>query len=95
MLTTPAFMAQEVDQPDRETPVSHVTNSVPQVQIGVNPAPEIIAALLDWVSQIQEVEVRQTVGSLPGALGFWISEDSDPDPPKGNCWRSGVRASSP
>ena len=63
------------DLPTRKTPVPETTNSVPHVQIGVQPVPEISEALIDRVATIPGVEIRNTVISLPGALGFWIKED--------------------
>ncbi len=51
------------------------TSGVPHVQIGVEPVPEISAELLNRVSDIPGIEIRDTVVSLPGALGFWLNED--------------------
>ncbi|NNL19171.1 MAG: phospholipase [Boseongicola sp.] len=61
--------------PGRETPVPQTTDGVPHVQIGIDPDPEISAELLDRVSRLPGVEIRPTVISLAGALGFWISEE--------------------
>ncbi|MDP5219019.1 DUF5519 family protein [Ruegeria sp. 2205SS24-7] len=61
--------------PARETPIPRTTNGVPHVQIEVEPVPEISEALLKRVSELPGVEIRPTVVSLPGALGFWVSED--------------------
>ena len=70
---SPTFAANEL--PMRSTPIPQTTNGVPHVQIGVEPVPEISKALLDKVAKIPGVEIRNTVISLPGALGFWIMED--------------------
>ena len=59
----------------RTTPIPKTTNGVPHVQIGVEPVPEISEALLTKVAMIPGVDIRKTVISLPGALGFWIKED--------------------
>jgi phospholipase/carboxylesterase len=67
--------ADDIELPRRETPIPRTTNNVPHVQIGIEPIPEITAELLSRVAQIPGVEIRKTVVSLPGALGFWISED--------------------
>lgn len=61
--------------PGRETPVPQTTDGVPHVQIGIEPNPAISAELLERVSEIPGVEIRPTVISLPGALGFWIGDD--------------------
>ena len=68
-----ALAASEL--PMRTTPIPETTNGVPHVQIGVEPVPEVSAALLDKVAMIPGVDIRNTVISLPGALGFWIKED--------------------
>ena len=61
--------------PTRGSPVPVTTDGVPHVQIGVDPIPEISADLLQRVSKIPGVDIRDTVISLPGALGFWVLED--------------------
>jgi len=58
----------------RSGPIPQTTNNVPHVQIGVTPDPEISAELLLQVSKLPGVEIRETVISLPGAKGFWITE---------------------
>lgn len=68
-----ALAANEL--PTRTTPIPETTNGVPHVQIGVKPVPEISEALLDKVATIPGVDIRNTVISLPGALGFWINDD--------------------
>ena len=61
--------------PTRTSPIPLTTDGVPHVQIGVEPDPEISAALLRRVSNIPGVEIRDTVVSLLGAKGFWLNED--------------------
>ncbi|MGP6088134.1 luciferase domain-containing protein [Antarctobacter jejuensis] len=61
--------------PRRETPAPRTTNSVPHVQIGVTPVPELSAELLNRVAAIPGVEIRNTVVSLPGAKGFWVRDN--------------------
>jgi phospholipase/carboxylesterase len=68
-----ALAANEL--PMRTTPIPETTNGVPHVQIGIEPVPEISEALLKKVATIPGVDIRNTVISLPGALGFWIKED--------------------
>ena len=67
--------AEAGDLPRRETPIPRTTNGVPHVQIGIEPNPEISAELLRRVAEIPGVTIRPTIISLPGAEGFWISED--------------------
>lgn len=66
-------MAQNL--PKRETPIPRTTNGVPHVQIGVEADPELSAELLRRVSNLPGIKIQNTVISLPGALGFWITED--------------------
>ncbi|WP_298938098.1 luciferase family protein [uncultured Ruegeria sp.] len=68
-----ALAANEL--PMRAAPIPETTNGVPHVQIGVEPVPEISEALIDKVATIPGIDIRNTVISLPGALGFWIKED--------------------
>lgn len=68
-----AFAANEL--PMRAAPIPDTTNGVPHVQLGVEPIPEISTALVEAVAMIPGVDIRDTVISLPGALGFWIKED--------------------
>ena len=60
--------------PARETPIPQTTNSVPHVQIGVQPVPEISAELLARVETMSGVNIQKTIISLPGALGFWVRD---------------------
>ena len=75
LVATSSASAEVGNLPMRETPIPRTTNSVPHVQIGVEPVPEISAELLKRVSKIQGVEIRNTVISLPGALGFWVNDE--------------------
>lgn len=61
--------------PDRSNPKPMTTNSVPHVQIGIQAVPKISSELLRQVSNIPGLEIGETIVSLPGAKGFWISED--------------------
>lgn len=63
--------------PARDSPIPRTTLGVPHVQIGVEPDAEISAELLRRVADIPGVEIRDTVISLPGALGFWLNDDVD------------------
>lgn len=68
-------LADIANLPMRETPIPRTTDGVPHVQIGVEPVPGISETLLKRVSELPGVEIRPTVVSLPGALGFWVGED--------------------
>ncbi len=59
----------------RSGPTPQTTNSVPHVQIGIAPDPEISTELLRQAAKLPGVEIRETVISLPGAKGFWITEN--------------------
>lgn len=68
-------LADLTSLPMRETPIPKTTDGVPHIQIGVEPVPGMSEALLKRVSGLPGVQIKPTVVSLPGALGFWISED--------------------
>ena len=74
LTTASSAMAEGIDLPKRATPIPATTNGVPHIQIGVTPIPALSAELLQRVSTIPGVEVRDTVISLPGAKGFWLNE---------------------
>ena len=73
MLATGAT-ANAMDLPQRGSAIPPTTNGVPHVQLGVDVDPGIYAELLLRVSNIPDVEIRDTIISLPGAKGFWINE---------------------
>ena len=66
--------AQASGFPVRKTEIPRTTNSVPHVQIGVDVDPKIYAEMLKRVDEIPDVTIRDTIISLPGAMGFWIDE---------------------
>ena len=74
-IASSAFSA--TDLPIRQAPRPTTTDSVPHVQIGVRPVPELSSELLRRVDAFPDVEVRPTIISLPGAKGFWVSNDLD------------------
>ena len=69
-----ALNAAETNLPKREGQRPQTTDSVPHVQIGVKRNPETNEALLLKVSKLAGVEIRPTILSLPGAMGFWLDE---------------------
>ncbi len=70
-----AVSAQANEFPERTTPRPETTSGVPHVQIGVSPDPSSTRELLRRVNEIPDVEIRNTVVSLPGAKGFWLSDE--------------------
>jgi len=60
---------------DGETPAT--TNRVPHIQIGAKAVPRLTDRLLQRVGTLPGVKIRATVISLPGAKGFWLSENID------------------
>ena len=67
-------VAEDWSLPTRNSPRPSTTNNVPHVQIGVEAVPELAAELLRRVATIPDVEIRDTVISLPGAKGFWLND---------------------
>lgn len=67
--------ATALELPARANPAPPTTSGVPHVQLGVEPAPGISEALLRRVEAHPNIEIRPTIVSLPGALGFWITEN--------------------
>jgi len=70
-----AATAAERSLPKRTGPSPTTTSGVPHVQIGVEAVPEVQAELLRRVAALPKVDIRPTVVSLPGAIGFWLLED--------------------
>ena len=75
VLAAVAAPAKAIDLPVRKSLPPTTTDSVPHVQIGVMPDPQLTEELLKRAEKLEGVEIRPTVVSLPGALGFWIVED--------------------
>lgn len=75
LMAVSSASAEALSLPRREAPVPQTTNTVPHVQLGIEPNPAISAELLERVAELPGVEIRPTVISLPGALGFWIGDD--------------------
>jgi len=72
---TTLVVADTAQLPIREAPRPETTDSVPHVQIGVESTAEIVEELMQRVAGIPNVEIRNTVVSLPGAKGFWLADD--------------------
>lgn len=71
---TPA-LAQDVSFPDREGPRPETTNGVPHIQLDVEPVPELTELMLKHVEEFPGVTLGATRVSLPGAVGFQLSND--------------------
>jgi phospholipase/carboxylesterase len=50
------------------------TGAVPHQQIGVEPVPDINASLHRWIASLPDVEMQNSIASLPGATGIWLKE---------------------
>ncbi|SMX36732.1 luciferase domain-containing protein [Octadecabacter ascidiaceicola] len=72
--TSPS-LAQVMDLPMRETDRPRTTDSVPHVQLGVEPVPELVQDMLDHVETFPGVRLGATRVSLPGAIGFQLDAD--------------------
>ncbi|MEP3046248.1 MAG: luciferase family protein [Roseibium sp.] len=69
-----ATQALAADLPQRSSPAARTTNKVPHIQIGAKQVPVLSEQLAHHAATLPGVEVRNTVISLPGAKGFWISD---------------------
>lgn len=77
MAIVPLTQVVAADLPHRETAVPETTNGVPHVQIGVRAVPELSEELLRRVGELPGVTLGPTRVSLPGAVGFQLSEDHE------------------
>lgn len=67
--------AQSIQLPPRESPRPETTDGVPHVQLGIKGNPELSAELIRRVAEFPGVTVGATRVSLPGAVGFQLSEN--------------------
>ena len=63
--------------PQRPGPRPTTTGGVPHQQIGIEPISELNASLHRWVSSLPNVEIMDSIASLPGATGVWLQEGTD------------------
>ncbi len=70
-----AARAEPLNLPGRTSPMPYISSHVPHVQVGVEPDPEISKELLRRISNMPGIEIRDTVMSMPGALGFRLAKD--------------------
>lgn len=61
--------------PERSGPRTQTSGTVPHVQIGVEPDPNINDELFQRAFALPGVENRPSIVSLPGARGMWLSDD--------------------
>lgn len=73
-LGSSAAFAEGYNLPNRTTPIPQTTNSVPHIQIGVEPIPQLSSELLRRVSEFVGVDLRGTIVGRSGSTGFWLSE---------------------
>ena len=69
------FMVLAQTLPSRQSPIPKTTDGVPHIQIGVQPVPELSAALLKHVEALPGVDLGPTRVSLPGAVGFQLDAE--------------------
>lgn len=48
--------------------------SGPQEQLGLESVPDLNDSLHRWVSSLPDVEMQNSIASLPGARGVWLRE---------------------
>lgn len=68
--------------PQRLGPQITTTGTVPHQQIGIEPVPELNDTLHRWAASLPDVEMHDTIVSLPGAIGIWINEGVYIDQPQ-------------
>ena len=68
--------AASIELPVRDVPPPPTTGGVPHVQLGVAPVPALSDELLRRIEAHPAIEIRPTIVSMPGALGFWITDET-------------------
>ncbi len=68
--------------PQRLGPRPATTGAVPHQQIGVKVVPDLNESLHRWVSSLPDVEMQNSIASLPGARGVWLKEGTAIDQPQ-------------
>ena len=72
--TSPSLV-HALELPRREADRPQTTNSVPHVQLGIEPVTELVQNMLDHVETFPGVRLGATRLSLPGAIGFQLDAD--------------------
>ena len=68
--------------PQQSRPQPATTGAVPHQQIGVEDVPSLNESLHRWISSLPDVEMQNSIASLPGATGVWIKEGTAIDQPQ-------------
>jgi len=58
--------------PQRAGQLPKTTGTVPHQQIGIDVVPDLNNSLHRWVSSLPDVEIQNSIASLPGATGIWL-----------------------
>ncbi|MGI9520758.1 MAG: hypothetical protein ACR2PG_03820, partial [Hyphomicrobiaceae bacterium] len=74
-LDTITARAEPLKLSERTSPIPYVSSHVPHVQVGVEPVSKISKELLFQVSNMAGIEIRDTVMSMPGAMGFRLANN--------------------
>ena len=74
IVTGTQVLAKELWLPERDAARPKTTNSVPHMQHGIEPVPELTQKMLDHVANFPGVKLGATRVSLPGAVGFQFEE---------------------
>lgn len=74
-VVAPSVSAQDITLPLRETPRPRTTDGVPHIQLGIQGNPDLSAELIRRVAKFPGVIVGATRVSLPGAVGFQLTDD--------------------
>ncbi len=69
-----AASGEFAELPNRETPRPVTTDSIPHIQLDVEPVPEVSVELLQRVSKIPGIDLRGTIVGRSGSTGFWLNE---------------------
>ena len=70
-----AVTAQDVELPQRQSPIPRTTDGVPHIQLGIEADPARSQLLIDRVATFPGITLGPTRVSLPGAVGFQIDDD--------------------
>ena len=74
VFSIPAF-SQDINLPLCKTPRPETTAGVPHIQIDAKGDPDLSEELMRRVAEFPGVEIGSTRVSLPGAIGFQLSQD--------------------
>lgn len=75
VLSLSAASAQIIDLPEREGARPETTGSVPHIQLGAQPVPELSQELVEHVGRFKGVVLMETRFGFPGSVGFNLGQD--------------------